>query len=135
MPSQKMLYRHAIRDNPAPGCWACGRTRKFSDKPQGWFGLWGLDRAHIVSGYAVEDRRAIVILCKLCHMLQHGYRVVSSRPRGWPKLTLGNMLWLKRHRDPGHFDLEFLRKLSIKTLPSPEEPPSCYALEYLGRHP
>ncbi len=96
-------------------CWACGRD--WQGRPSWWYAPWCLERAHIVNKPRVEDRRVVAILCSGCHHTAHG-KIVS----GWdlPKLTLGEMLWLKRKMDPEWYDLPFMQKCSVRRLPEPE---------------
>jgi hypothetical protein len=122
MPRSKggQVYEAFAREFLAGGCWCCGWPIEDDQ-------LWHvkLDIAHIIGGNGrrVEDRRAIVLLCQYpCHQLAHGATV---RVNGLvlPKLTLGNLLWLKRERDKEHYDPDWLASLwHGKTLPDPERP-------------
>jgi hypothetical protein len=92
-------------------CWACNATRK----PMQYYGPWLIERAHIANKPRREDRRLVVMLCTLCHKFQHGERLPGfDRPR----LTVGQMLELKRERDPVWYDPEFVQKHSVRRLHS-----------------
>jgi hypothetical protein len=98
-------------------CWACGRDRK----PPKWYEPWlPNERAHIVNKPRVEDIRCVVSLCTICHRISHWERFAHFKQP--EKLTLENLLWLKREHDPDHFDLEFLQRHSVKRLPTPTPP-------------
>lgn len=103
-------------------CWACHAWRH----PMGWFTPWLLERAHIVSKPRREDRRLVNILCTICHKTQHGERLARFLR---PKLTLENMLWLKRENDPDWLDWEYMQKHSVRRLPAPKKPTQWYMLE------
>ena len=97
-------------------CWRCGRTAFFSDKPDWWAVPWlGAERAHVVSKPRVEQREACVLLCSLCHKIQHGYhfpQLPDARP-----LTLAELLGVKKANDLLFYDREFLKNHSITRLP------------------
>ena len=117
-----------------PWCWACGRGD--SDQPRektdgfDWNAPWLLHRAHIVNKPRVEDSRAVVLLCPLCHDLSHGRLFPQI---ALPALGLEQMLWLKLVRDRSRYDREFLAKHCIGKLPEPQRLPVAYTNEYRGR--
>ena len=118
----KLVYQTNRLDAEYPDktCWACLRLcRNWSDRPDWWFGPWFLHRAHIVSQPRREDRRGIILLCPICHGIQHGERF--PQVVGWDKISLAELLWIKRTRDPEWFDLEWLQRHSIRRLPEPED--------------
>lgn len=106
-------------------CWACGRGAW--EAPEGWGAPWLIERAHIVTQPRAEDRRAVVMICSLCHRLHHGEAVVlDGQSVSLPGLTIPQMLWLKREHDRGWYDLGFLAKHHVGVLPGPERVPSEY---------
>ncbi len=131
------LFDSMLADTLKPFCWACGRDGSFRDKPDGWFSVWLIERAHLFSGNRIKDVRACVLLCSLCHKIQHGHHVVLDGKRvEYPRLTREHMLWLKRYRDPENYDIEFLRGLSIKKIAQVRThwtPPKCYIDSYNAR--
>ena len=90
-------------------CWACNASRC----PMEYYGPWLIERAHIANKPRREDRRLVVMLCTICHKTQHGERL-SGFDR--PRLTVGQMLELKRECDPEWYDLEFVQRHSIRRL-------------------
>jgi hypothetical protein len=95
-------------------CAACGFRL-------GQLGGW-LETHEILSGAYGRpyDRRNYLRLCKRferpgCHDLAHG----SSN--GWPKLTLENLLWLKRETEIENYDREWLKSIR-GTLPKAVRP-------------
>lgn len=94
-------------------CWACGASRK----PAGYFGPWLIERAHIANKPRREDRRVVVMFCTLCHKASHGERVAGFLR---PKLSAGQMLEIKRERDPEWFDPEFVGRHSVRLLEAEE---------------
>ncbi len=130
------LYRNLIKDTDHPFCWACGRSGDYYDKPADWWAEWWVDRAHIVSRPRVEDRRLVVLLCRLCHLAFACQRIVTaSRPLHWPALTRANLVWLKMKFDPDYYDRAFLEAYCSGKLPRAAKPPYCYLAEYRARHP
>ena len=95
-------------------CWACGK----SDQPNFWHAPWFLHRAHIVNQPRLKDRRCVVLLCPLCHSIEHGGRHLEANIT---PLKTENLLWLKRKHDPEFYDLELLNECSVRILPEPEE--------------
>ena len=91
----------------------------WNDRPEWWCAPWFLHRAHIVSQPRREDRRAIILLCPVCHGIQHGERY--PQVVGWDKIAVAELLWLKQQRDPQWFDLEWLQRHSVRRLPEPEQ--------------
>lgn len=113
-----------LRDVRLPGercvcCWACGA----SSCPRGWYAPWLVERAHIVNKPRREDRRVCVLLCSVCHRVQHGERLAGfARPR----LELPHMLALKITCDPGFWDPAFMQSCSVQRLPEPEVLPEFF---------
>jgi hypothetical protein len=104
---------NSIRGEFTSECWACGQ----SDQPAFWFAPWFLHRAHIVNQPRLKDRRCVVLLCPLCHSIEHGasFLEVARAP-----LETKNLLWLKLEHDPEFYDLQILQECSIGMLPEPE---------------
>jgi NAD-dependent dihydropyrimidine dehydrogenase PreA subunit len=100
-------------------CWACGRDRY--DKPDYWNAPFTLERAHIVNKTRVEDCRACVVLCSLCHRISHGDTFSYCE---LPPLTKAHLLWLKEQH--GGCDWEFLAKHRVGALPEMEPLPVEY---------
>lgn len=90
-------------------CWCCGATRK----PLDYFGPWMIERAHIVNKPRREDRRLVVMLCTICHKSSHGERLAGFER---PKLSPGNMAWIKQQVDPEWFDLPFINAHSVRII-------------------
>jgi hypothetical protein len=128
----RIAYGNMLREHPLAWCWACGSGER--DKPEDWFAVWLIERAHIVRNPRREEVRAAVLLCSYCHRVSHGERIVcGGRYPRWPSLTREHLIWLKRERDPEHYDREFLQANSIRRLPLAQKPPSEYLLEYRRR--
>src|SRR4051812_47109537 len=108
------LYSLMLHWHDKPWCWACGHDGSLRDKPDDWWGPWLIERAHIVRNPRREDVRAAVLLCSYCHRVSHGERIVCGRHPRWPSLTREHLIWLKRERDPEHYDREFLQANSIR---------------------
>ena len=121
-----IAYARYLSD--ATSCIACGRTADPKSKPRGWHGPWRLERAHLSSGggrmVRVEDVRAVVILCSLCHRLHvhHGGQIQVVAGESHHDLSDANLLWLKRERDPANWDLDFIASKWIGIPPEPVEP-------------
>ena len=115
----------------ADHCWACGRTVAYRDRPAWWFSDWYLHLAHLVNKPRVEDIRCVLILCPLCHGLSHGERY-SSLPNA-VRLTLANLLWLKRVIDPENYDRTFVQAHAVQRLPRAARPAKWYAEQYESR--
>lgn len=125
-----MTYDDFAFEHPCAGfCWACGRD--MSDQPNWWHAPWLIERAHITNKPRKLDVRAIVLLCSGCHKVSHGERF-----RQWvlPRLTLANMLHLKRVFDGDNFDMVFLQRCAVQRLPDPAPLPQRYLDDYLRYH-
>lgn len=103
--------KYAEFSGAMPCCWICGRAA--TDKPSWWNGPFLIERMHIVNKTRVEDVRAIIAGCSLCHRIQHGDRFPQSLMR--PQ-TMTELLELKREYDPDNYDPEFLQKHSVRKL-------------------
>lgn len=131
--AQRKEYRNFKANTLHNCCWACGRDE--GQRPENYFGEWWLDRAHIVHSPRVEDRRLVVLLCRMCHARFEGARLPSCPGHKWPRLTVGNLIWLKWKFDPEYFDRSFLQRYSIRRLPRAVRPPLVYRREYERRRP
>lgn len=112
-------------------CWLSGYTP--SVRPEGWYGPWGLEIAHIASGQGralrTDDERCVVLLCSLCHRLHvsDADRLPSMNicGRDYPTIDERHTLWIKREMD-GKLDMEFLKSIWIGNPPEPEKPPKFW---------
>lgn len=113
-------------------CWACGRDA--SVPAAGWHGPWWLQLAHLRAGGGIraKDRRAVNLLCPLCHT-RHSHKGIETRINGVTYCGLSDamMLWIKRRRDPLHYDEPFVQTLWIGLLPEPVEPPEEFRLSFV----
>lgn len=95
---------------------------------------WGLHLAHLASGSGkfsrVDDRRAVILLCPLAHMLHvhNRRRTLALRINGktWPTLDDANTIWLKRAFDSGYYDWQFIKAHWTGEPPEPEPPHSVF---------
>jgi len=118
-------------------CWNCGRTG--GARPENWHGPFWLQIAHIASGQGrarrVEDRRAVCLLCSLCHDVHVSdadrltHKTICSSV--WPTIDERHTLWLKKTFDPEYYDVEFLGRYWIGKLPEPERPPLFWTQEMM----
>jgi len=110
-------YKHMLRDTDHPYCWCCGRD--CSTLPIWWLAPFLIERAHIVNKPRSKDRRAVVLLCSICHRVQHGAIIrEAEHKKPFPAISLENMLWMKWKFDREYLDLGFLRTCSIRELPA-----------------
>jgi len=106
-----IAYRDMIAAKP--WCWACGRSQ--SDRPRWWYADWSLQRMHVAAGggrmVRVEDRRAAIVGCPLCHW-RHRHHTYGSKiklnSRWITTLTNANVLWVKCERDPNFWDWDWI---------------------------
>lgn len=103
-----------------PWCWWCGRG--LEHQPASWSAPWIIERAHIVNNPRREDRRAVVLLCSMCHRVQHGEQLVLPGMTQIVRPGLAQLIWMKRNRDPEFFCREFLQANHIGRLPSARAP-------------
>jgi hypothetical protein len=121
-------YKNMLQQVSRPYCWLCGRCA--NEQPTWWYVPFLIERAHIVWNPRAKDRRAVVLLCSLCHKVQHGERFQTD----YPKITRANLLWLKWKYDRNYYDVGFLRCHSIQELPSRKIPHRKYRAEFTLRH-
>ncbi len=118
-------YAEIIREKP--WCWACGRDNR--QRPKFWAGApWYLQRAHIAAGSGtmprLVDRRAIIVLCPLCHHVHRHTGGQVVKVNGQDVRTLGDehTLWIKCVRDPEHCYPTWISEHWIGNPPAPNEP-------------
>lgn len=77
------------------------------------------------------DRRAVNLLCPLCHTLHShtGGRLHRIGGVEFPQLSNANMLWIKHAFDVEYYDPEYLRTLWIGLVPEPVKPDDWYGRE------
>lgn len=100
-------------------CWNCGAT-------------YPLDKAHVAAGKGLMkreiDRRAVVILCRRCHMLHvHDVRNLPSMKIDGeilPTISNGNCIWYLR--EFGEYDQDYLGEVFYGEVPEPVEPPQFW---------
>jgi len=112
-------YDNFLVETLYPYCWWCGRGMEH--QPESWYGPWLIERAHMVSSPRVKDARVIVLLCSMCHRMQHGAQLTLPECKiGFP--TVPNMFWLKRRFDAERYDRKYLQQHSIARLPMSSGP-------------
>jgi 5-methylcytosine-specific restriction endonuclease McrA len=82
-------------------CWACTAT--------------GQERHHIVyrdGVAAADDERNLAWLCKGCHNAHHQRGLKNFFGRRIEELTTGQIMHLKKIKDPEFYDPEFLDRLA-----------------------
>ena len=95
-----------------PRCWACNGN----DWP-------GVQTHHIIGAAARSNELANYSrLCGFCHGAAHGERIVGRGGKVRGRLTLSNVLWLKRYHDAASYDAARLTQLKGETLPTPTPP-------------
>jgi len=112
-----------------PWCWICGRDERQS--PEWWYAPWMVHRAHVVNKPRVADRRAVVLLCPVCHGVAHGQRFAAAPEL--PEIGLSNLLWAKLKRDFRYYDRPFLARHTIGRLPIADPPAPWYVDQYCQR--
>lgn len=105
-------YHDWLYQSASSGCWACRKARP-------------LERHHICKPRRYWNLCNLALLCRFCHAAAENERIVHQGVR-WPRLTLANVLWLKRENDPAHFDLDALAGIFAKALPDLEQPDKFY---------
>ena len=137
---EQVYYREIYILTGYPWCWSCGRDDQ--QWPKKWHGPFCMDRAHLGHGSGVmrrdEDRPAINILCRRCHILHSPVEEIKLKGELWPTLSLENMIWIKMRYDPEWWDEEYIASVLRGYLPEPEEPPEPFTEEYVrlrGRRP
>lgn len=83
----------------------------------------------------IDDRRAVISLSPLCHMLHVSdatkvtHMTIASQE--WPTIDERHTLYLKQKMDPEYYDRNFLSHYWIGILPSPEPPPEFWCKKIL----
>lgn len=115
-------------------CWWCGRGVEHFPEVA-WAAGFPLliERAHVVNKPRRKDRRSAVLLCSICHRVQHGGKWPDSCGERLCAPGLPEMIWLKRIFDPEFYDPEFLEANHVGLLPAPLEPPMLVVSEYRFR--
>lgn len=124
------VFDEMIRQHPEPWCWACGRGPSFQDQPPWWHANWVIHRHHVVRQPRRRDRRAVILLCPVCHEQTHGAQFPADQK---PPLTLAQQLFLKKQHDLRFFDPAFLSRNHVGQIPEPSPPPGIYTVEYCSR--
>lgn len=121
-------YREFVVASGRPWCWACGRSSV--DRPSYWGAPFLIERAHVVSRPREDNRRAVILLCSICHKLTHGLRIagVEEKP-----LSLPEMLWLKWRFDPKFYERHWLSMRHIGRLPRGRRPVPEIEAQYVLR--
>jgi len=127
--ADKRGYKTFLQDTEYGFCWWCG-SHSF-ERPDDWHSPFLIERAHIVASPRVEDRRVCTLQCSRCHKASHGENIAGYT---LPAATQGNMLWLKRTFDPEFYDLAFMRRFSIRSLPRCRIPAEVVRAEFASRH-
>lgn len=125
---QDEAYKYFAAFHHHPWCWYCGRGAM-----DGPFQPFLIERAHIVNKPRVEDVRAVMLLCSLCHRRQHGAIIVSPKIEPFKELTLQNMLWLKKYHDPDNYDRQWLQDHHDSLLPQAARPSKYFEQHYKAR--
>ena len=94
-----------------------------------------LEVAHIASGQGkarrVDDARAVILLCSLCHRLHVSnsdtYTEMRIAGHMFPTFDERHSLYVKWIMDPEFYDEEFLKGIWIGNLPEKERPPRYYS--------
>ena len=115
-------------------CWACGRGKH--ERPPEWYAPWWLQKAHLAAGSGKArrikgDRRHIVILCPVCHLM-HRHNAGEDR-HGVPYLTNANTIWLKMTRDGAYYDVKAIARSWNGNPPEPCAPDRYYLDQYEAR--
>lgn len=105
-------------------CWAC----QWQPLPQLDSVAFNPSEIHHVVGGAgrKHDRRCLVVLCKVHHMLAHGETIKTNDGYKLPALTIGQVLWLKIVFDRDYYDLDYIRSLRHKHNEPIEPEPVIY---------
>lgn len=127
---------HKIKRHGMLHCWLCGLTENV--RPEGWYGPWWLQIAHIASGggkaIRLDDARAVILLCPRCHALhvsdmdRLSTKTISGKE--YPTIDESVSLWLKRECDKERYDPGYLQQYWIGELPEPRKPPAYWNNEY-----
>jgi hypothetical protein len=133
MTATAKAYKQFLDGHACPWCWACGRDQ--FEIPAGWFGPWFIERSHITrSPPRIEDVRAVVLLCSLCHKTSHWERIfLAGSLNPLPRLHTEHLLDLKRRFDRANYDRQWLTEHHVGTLPRCQKLPAIYLAQYRER--
>lgn len=128
-----------VRANGTFFCWLSGATE--SVRPEGYYGPWKLQIAHIASGGAravrTEDRRAVVLLSPIAHEchVSDSERLPEKTINGviYPTIDERHTLFIKKFFDAEYYDRDYLQSIWIGRLPAAASPPSFW-LEQLAKN-
>lgn len=110
-------------------CWLSGVTE--SVRPDGYYGPWKMQIAHIASGGAravrTHDRRAVVLLSPIAHEchVSDADRLPTKNIGGidFPTIDERHTLFIKKFFDAEYYDRDYLQSIWIGVLPAAERPP------------
>ena len=94
-------------------CQVCHATEYQAD----WRGLQVHHIIHGSNGRSDEPCNFLLV-CGICHGMIHDDQYCDSHGVLLPKITLGNVLWVKSHCDDGTWDEERLEVLYHRALPA-----------------
>jgi hypothetical protein len=110
---QRQMYKDFVLDFPC--CWICDQCPLDAGVTNFHSGWNPLENSHIVGGAGRRaDRRAILRLCRLHHMVFDGHTIRDSDKEPIKPISIENALWLKQHYDNEFYDLEFIKSLRHK---------------------
>jgi hypothetical protein len=128
---------HTIKEPGKYFCWLSGWRE--SNPPSNWYAPWWLQIAHIASGSGVarrvNDRRAVVLLCPICHMVhvsdsdKHSSMVINGKR--YPTIDERHTLYIKQQMDPVHYSPEYLSEVWIGRVPEPEKPHDFWCEQFM----
>lgn len=126
--SEKRLLGDFAAANPC--CWACGIADGEFPPPEIDYPRH-LVIHHILKPGRIHAAWNLARLCSLCHDLAEGLRVavvVRGRRRILPRLTLANVLYLKRQHDRQQYDRRELQEHTRagRRLPRPARPAAWF---------
>ncbi|MAT51540.1 MAG: hypothetical protein CMK32_10195 [Porticoccaceae bacterium] len=79
----------------------------------------------------VDDRRMVICLCPLLHMLHVADRdktpTLKIGGKEWPTIDNSNAIWLKSVWDPDYYDPEFIKAKWKGNPPAPRAPDEFWA--------
>lgn len=106
-------WNNYLLEAPYPYCYWCGRSRH--DQPRWWSTRFIIERAHVVNKPRRLDRRHAILLCSMCHMMEHGAEFDRSTLRA---PTLPEMLMCKWTFDRKYFDRASMQESYVGRLPN-----------------
>lgn len=135
--TQERMDAFDIKQSGKYFCWLSGTSESL--RPSDWFGPWMLHVAHIASGSGVarrvNDRRAVVLMSPICHMLhvsssdRHPTMVINGKR--YPTIDERHTLYIKREMDPEFYSPEYLAEIWIGRVPEPVRPPDYWCEKFM----